>query len=109
MIHTRALGRIMSSREEIDLLASFFGKCLKMYKVSFFTNAVESYDTPFWRSLSPRNSVLGSARIKRSDVLLGHSARTCSLEQILKRRIFCLAHLLCQEYDASEMAPDGPS
>ena len=96
----------MSSGKEVDLLTLFLGKGSEMDKVSFLTDAIESYDGPLRWSLPIGNSVLGGTRIESSDVIFCQSSGPRSLQEILEYRIFCLTHLLREEYHVSEMSPD---
>ena len=60
----------MSGGEDIYLLTCFFGKRLKMYKIGFFTYAIESYNGLFWWRLLICKSVFDSTQIKSRDIVL---------------------------------------
>src|SRR4051812_30607936 len=96
----------MSSGKEVDLLVSFLGKLSEIYKVSVLADTIESNNGPLWWSLPIRNSVLCSARVESSNVVLCQSSRPRSLQEVLEHQIFSLTHLLCEEYDTSKMTPD---
>ena len=70
MVQIRARRCIVPGGEEVDLLASRFGKCSEMYKVSLLPDAIESYNGSLRWSLTISDSVLSGIRIKSSDVVL---------------------------------------